>query len=231
MTDRPILFSAPMVRALLSGSKTQTRRIIKPQPFIDKMNNLCAPDRKGTIWNYGQNAAGVPHLEKYALSAMKIKTGDRLWVRENWQGLGFGDFQPTKQQPCEIRYAATDPCADLDAEARGYPWRPSIHMPRSASRITLTVTKVRAERLQDISEADAIAEGIEPHRAGWMPYSTAFFEADGVTPANYHPDPRESYRQLWNKINGFGAWDANPWVVAYTFTVHPHNIDELERDQ
>lgn len=221
MTDRPMLFSAPMVRALITGAKTQTRRILKPQPIINSAGLLKWGTRRDIVQGSADDVA----------VAQKIWKNDRLWVRENWQGLTFGDFTPTKRQPCEIRYAATDPCADLDADARGYSWRPSIHMPRWASRITLLVTDVRVERLQDISPEDAIAEGIEPHHAGWMPYSTTFFEADGVTPANYHPDPRESYRQLWNKINGFGAWDANPWIAAYTFTVHTHNIDELERDQ
>lgn len=106
-------------------------------------------------------------------------------------------------------------------------WRTSIHMPRWASRLTLTVTDVAVERLQEISEVDAIAEGIERHKSGWMPYSTAFYDGDGVTPANYHRDPRESYRQLWNKINGFGAWEANPWVVVYRYTVERRNIDAV----
>jgi hypothetical protein len=150
-------------------------------------------------------------------------------VRETWQGLSFGDYLPTKSSQCELRYAATDPCADLGPEARGYPWRPSIFMPRFASRLTLTVTNVRVERLQECSEADAIAEGIEPHHSGWMPYNTAFYEADGVTPANYHPDPRDSYRQLWNTINRKAPWEDNPWVVAYTFTLEQRNIDRSAR--
>lgn len=204
MTDRPILFSGPMVRALLDDRKTQTRRMLKPQP--DDI------------------------LEGQIPRQLRIAIGDRLWVRETWQALSFGDYQPTKSSQSEVRYAATDPCADLDAEARGYPWRPSIFMPRWASRLTLIVTDVRVERLQDCSEADAIAEGIQRHHSGWMPYSTAFYEADSITPANYHLDPRESYRSLWNKINGFGAWDANPWVAAYTFTVIKQNIDQIERE-
>ncbi|MDW9972060.1 hypothetical protein GOB98_18470 [Sinorhizobium meliloti] len=201
--DRPILFSGPMVRALLDGRKTQTRRMLKPQP--DDI------------------------LEGQIPRQLRIAIGDRLWARETWQGLSFGDYQPTKSRLCEVRYAATDPCADLDAEARGYPWRPSIFMPRWASRLTLIVTDVRVEQLQDISEADAIAEGIERHHSGWMPYSTAFYEADGVTPANYHLDPRESYRSLWNKINGFGAWEANPWIACYSFRIIKQNIDQIEK--
>jgi hypothetical protein len=130
-------------------------------------------------------------------------------VRETWQGLTFGDFRPTKHKPCEVRYFATDPCADLDAEARGYGWRPSIFMPRFASRLTLTVAAVRVQRLQDISEADAIAEGVTPGLGGGP-----------IT---------EDFLCLWNNINGPFAASENPWVAAYTFTVERKNIDEAKR--
>ncbi|MEH7827630.1 hypothetical protein [Gemmobacter denitrificans] len=115
-----------------------------------------------------------------------------------------------------MRYAATDACADLAADVRGYPWRPSIHMPRWASRITLTVTDVRVQRLQQISEADAVAEGVspisEPNDLKWEHYSP-----HGV-----------AFAALWNSLHGHGAWEANPWVVVPTFTVAHGNIDKLE---
>lgn len=245
MTDRPILFSAPMIRALLAGTKTQTRRKLKPQPpewatFCQQPSTLNIFHQwvPSGLWAWSEEEQTPPRpLRRWPIDASgqhywlrpKFASGDRLWVRETWQGLSFGDYQPTKSSQCEVRYAATDPCADLDAEARGYPWRPSIFMPRWASRLTLSVTDVRVERLQDISEADAVAEGIERHKSGWMPYSTAFYDGDGITPANYHADPRISYMQLWDSINGRGAWDANPWVIAYTFTVARGNIDEVHR--
>lgn len=204
MTDRPILFSAPMVRALLAGTKTQTRRILKPLPnrtiFFDALKA-------------GLNQHQSP----------RFASGDRLWVRETWQALSFGDYQPTKSSQSEVRYAATDPCADLETEARGYPWRPSIFMPRWASRITLTVTDVRIERLQDISEADAVAEGCFKGKASGRVFANeAAMHLGGDEWAN----ARDWYADLWDIINGPGAWDANPWVVAYTFTVHRGNIDE-----
>lgn len=215
MTDRPILFSAPMVRALINGTKLQTRRAVKPQPTAYGLVPLGDDMINAAEWEIRQSGA------------IRIAAGDRLWVRESWKPHSTFDHLPPRDMPkSRVFYLANDKYSP--SGSRG---RPGIHMPRWASRMTLLVTDVRVERLQDISREDAIAEGIEPHHAGWMPYSTTFFEADGVTPANYHPDPRESYRQLWNKINGFGAWDANPWVAAYTFTVHPHNIDELERKQ
>ncbi|RVH87165.1 hypothetical protein CN204_06140 [Sinorhizobium meliloti] len=210
MADRPILFSAPMVRALLAGRKTQTRRLCKDQPpsGVAIIRKTIRPfggepyhafERRTKFGNFGGE---VP---------VKISRGDRLWVRETWQGLSFGDYQPTKSSLCEVRYAATDPCADLDGEARGYPWRPSIFMPRWASRLTVIVTDVRVERLQDISIADALAEG-------WP----------GAVEANKMPATKW-YRHLWDEINGAGAWEANPWVAAYTFTVIKQNIDQIEK--
>lgn len=222
MTDRPILFSAPMVRALLAGTKTQTRRILKPQSI-------------GDVIQYGWSRDDGAHWtdQSFASYRLRIWAGDRLWVRETWQGLSFGDYLPTNSSQCEVRYAATDPCADLDAEARGYPWRPSIFMPRWASRLTLTVTDVRIERLQDISEADARAEGINGIWDGtpFSPDPTAtnkFTVNIGVGNLNA-PTAAGVYRMLWEWINGEGSWEANPWVVAYTFTVHAGNIDQIAR--
>lgn len=222
MTDRPILFSAPMVRALLAGTKTQTRRTLKfqPTPGISIIRKTIRPldvapyhsfERRSVYGNY----AGELDV--------KIKRGDQLWVRETWQGLSFGDYLPTKSSQCEVRYAATDPCADLDTAARGYPWRPSIFMPRFASRLTLSVTDVRVERLIDISEEDARAEGVvpAPEHPGWWASQTA---------GKLCPTARDAYGDLWNTINGEGAWQANPWTVAYTFTVHRCNIDQIAKE-
>jgi hypothetical protein len=154
----------------------------------------------------------------------KVRPGDRLYVRENFQLLSFGDYAVTKAQPCDVRYAATDPLADLSADVRGYPWRPSIHMPRFASRITLVVTAVKVERLQDISEADAVAEGIErmdePVRDCWFRDPT--FE-DGA----YVPTAVMGFEFLWRHLHDDDAWTANPLVVAVSFTVHRANIDSM----
>lgn len=212
MADRPILFSAPMVRALLDGRKTQTRRLIKQR------------GKHPSLFNDGWTDSYIldPGNEEWRQKDIPIKLGDRLWVRETWQALSFGDYQPTKQEPCEIRFAATDPCADLDAEARGYPWRPSIFMPRWASRLTLTVTDVRVERLTSISEEDARAEGVEPSPGmpGWW---------RSQTEGKSCPTAWDAYGDLWNAINGDGSWQADPWVVAYTFTVKHGNIDQIGR--
>jgi hypothetical protein len=188
MGDIPIIFSAPMIRALLDGRKTMTRRLPTP------------------TWR-------------------KAAPGDRLWVRENWQALSFGDYLPTKTTPADPRYAATDPLADLDKETRGYPWRPSIHMPRWASRLTLVVTATKIESLDRITGTDAIAEGL------------ASLGRDGE---NWHWDPQakpgdgyfapwRAFKALWESLHGPASWDARP-VVAITFTVHKRNIDDGRSD-
>jgi hypothetical protein len=210
MADRPILFSAPMVRALLAGTKTQTRRLFKG---IEPMDN-----RRFHIFG-GMIGVSEDDVPKHAPDYVRIQIGDRLWVRETWQGLSFGDYLPTKSSQCEVRYASTDPCADLDVEARGYPWRPSIFMPRWASRLTLTVADVRVERLQDISEDDAAAEGwpAPADRA-----KTGIAEIRDAYPIGW-------YAALWDSINSKPGtqWSANPWVVAYSFTVQHQNIDRI----
>lgn len=210
MADRPILFSGPMVLALLDGRKTQTRRIIKSR-------SKNRPSLFDGSWS--DSYVLDPGNESWRQDDIPINIGDRLWVRETWQALSHGDFLPTKSSQSEVRYAATDPCADLDARARGYPWRPSIFMPRWASRLTLSVTDVKAERLSSISNDDAIAEGIcpDPVRPGWWMSSTS--KTDRC------PTPRDAYLDLWNFINGDGAARIDPWVVAYSFTVERRNID------
>lgn len=235
MTDRPILFSAPMVRALIEGRKTQTRRIFNPQPE-DAGNGYSRINGHLGSTDFLMREIAPRHWTR-------IKVGDRLWVRESvtrfdkgtcdqhvWYRAGHNTDE-FSQRYLYWMSGSTDGEWPVDVgPAGGAPYKvPSIHMPRWASRLTLPVTGVKVERLQDISEADAIAEGIEPHHSGWMPYTTAFYEADGVTPANYHADPRESYRSLWNKINGFGSWDANPWVACYEFGVIKQNVDDIER--
>lgn len=231
MSDRPILFSRPMVQSLLAGTKTQTRRLCKdqPPPGVTIIRKTIRPfgkepyhafERRTKFGNFGGE---VP---------VRISRGDRLWVRETWQGLSFGDYQPTKSRQCEVRYAATDPCADLDTEARGYPWRPSIFMPRWASRITLIVNDVRVERLQDISEADAKAEGLQTYLDGDADdngRARIYEYFRGSDDLEWERDPVDAYLSLWDAINGDGAAHANPWVVAYTFTVITQNIDEAGR--
>jgi hypothetical protein len=195
MPDKPILFSAAMIRALLDGRKTQTRRVLKPEPY----------EFRGEWW-ITDRVSGDCQLDDWVNDRIGIgprfAIGDRLWVREAHAFDG----------PM-VRYCATDDVHELRKK------RPSIHMPRWASRLTLTVTDVRVQRVQEISEADAVAEGIipseEPNEMKWEHYAP-----HGV-----------AFRTLWDSLNGprgYG-WDANPWVAAYTFTVARQNIDQVAK--
>ena len=199
MTDRPIIFSAPMVRALLDGRKTQTRRVLNPQPLGIARAERIAP-RSWRIFP-GSDRCSVE------FKAPSYAPGDRLYVREA--------FCPRLGYPAPI--AKPHYRADDDRpEWRGL-WKPSIHMPRWASRLTLTVTEVRVQRLQEISAADSIAEGVECETCTAMGKSAC--HGRGCF-ASYL-----AYRDLWNSLHGPDAWDANPWVCAVSFTVARGNID------
>ena len=196
MNERPILFSAPMVRALLDGSKTQTRRAMKIQPTHF-------------------NPVGVPRLAQSVGNSEVIacpygQPGDQLWVRE---AFAFTDAHMPRYEG-SIEYKADNKCLAVSCndlidvphrcDPRPFegPWKPSIHMPRWASRLTLEIVSVRIERLNDISRGDAMAEG--------CPFPNM---AKG-------DDPRKWYAELWNAINGPGSWDKNPWVWVVEFTRH-----------
>lgn len=185
MSERGILFSAPMVRALLDGSKTQTRRAIKPDPG----SNINPVRNNLIVWQW----ATVESRRRCPYGA----EGDRLWVREtHWWFKDEVDHEtgyfPPKLTSEDVQYRA-------DCDDGRKVWRPSIFMPRWASRITLEITEVRVERLQDISRGDAMAEGCPfPNMA----------EGD---------NPRSWYRGLWESINGVDSWTANPWVWVIEF--------------
>lgn len=202
MKERPILFSGPMVRAILDGRKTQTRRIYRGTPTIDGERH---PDGSGETWtDWGRCPYGVP--------------GDRLWVRETWYCDDYrvqrGPFLEVDGAKEMTVYAADGPAGYEDGEPK---WRPSIHMPRWASRITLEVTGVRVERLQDISEADAVAEGCMSD----VDQLKGLSHLRGSDAARALPSrllsARDAYRYLWLDINGPGSWDANPWVWVVEF--------------
>jgi len=212
MTDKPILFSAPMVRALLAATKTQTRREIKPR------------GTRPSIFNGGWTDSYVldPGNESWRRQDIRVATGDRLWVKETWAPLtAVTHNDPGTQAIADGGFYRADE-GTVDGEVSK--WKPSIFMPRHASRLTLTVTDVKVERLQDISEADAKAEGA-------IPYHCAASKLDyyGPTHAMCGQDHRAGFCQIWEKINGIDSWNANPWVVAYTFTVQRGNIDQIER--
>lgn len=218
MVDRPILFSAPMVRALLAGNKTQTRRALKPQPA----RKLIPCHFSDTGW--ANATADELGCTCEPCPSPRFAIGDRLWVKETWRTWrDFDDIRPNTLPAVEapVFYEADRDNCDRHGKARV-----SIHMPRWASRLTLTVTDVRVQRLQDISEADCLAEGAKIAAHANLGRGNSL---NGVLVETDQPHvlatPRCWYRELWDSINGAGAWDANPWVVAVSFDVRKGNID------
>ena len=192
MKERPILFNGEMVRAILDGRKTQTRRVVKRNNMFDLQKRSELPDRS------------LVHLEDYCPNGRR---GNRLWVRETWR---------TDPLNGDTHYRADhNPKYGPDHDK----WIPSIHMPRWASRINLEITDVRVERVQDISEGDAKAEGVEV-----LPEDDVFYmnyqNKDKMT-----IDPCESFQTLWDSINekwGRG-WQSTPWVWVIDFKLSSAN--------
>lgn len=191
MKQRPILFNASMVRALLDGTKTQTRRVVKPQPDCIKAGKPYT-------------TAGLPSTP---IACPYGQVGDQLWVRETWYCDDFrvqrgpylkpDDFDVVESRENGCLVFRADGSSPYEAEQPK--WKPAIHMPRWASRITLEITSVRVERLNDISRGDCMAEG--------CPFPNIAKETD----------PKQWYRELWKSINGAGSWDLNPWVWVIEF--------------
>ncbi|HBR0057034.1 TPA: morphogenetic protein [Klebsiella quasipneumoniae] len=226
MTERGMIFNGEMVRAILDGRKTQTRRIMKVQPESNQLGLLLITDstRHSDIGKYHwaeSNATGN-HVRSKLFSCPFGAVGDQIWVRETFQGPLF-DYELMDEyledsskfeKPEFCQYAADGghrpEYLDADDNLR-HGWRPSIHMPRWASRILLEITDVRVERLNAISEEDARAEGIidggclncgEPEPCGC---------------ANPEPDATDAFAYLWQSIYGQDNWNANPWVWVIEF--------------
>lgn len=249
MKERPILFSAPMVRAVLAGTKTQTRRLVKPRvaeliAFLASTEEVSggAPDLLGQghlgsefrLWS-----AEYPDEGSTPVPCPYGAPGDRLWVRETF----YDDFSSRGEQRGErdqdgrirgIEYRADHDCRNWEAgcpcnpdgDGKRSEWRPSIFLPRWASRIDLEVTSVRVEQLQAITEADARAEGVGsvtfipddgfPPSIGWM-----FGKDDGKS--KLYPTARGAFEVGWDSINGErGSWASNPfvWVVSFRRVEH-----------
>lgn len=216
MKERPIIFSGPMVRALLDGSKAQTRRICK----LDVRTGMPEPEWASLLkcCPYGQ-------------------AGDRLWVRETFiQGWPGVDGNPDQwnedgsEKPIHTWYRATDPdisWMDDEGGTRGNtPWKPSIFMPRAASRITLEITGVRVERVQNISAGDAAAEGLKAITKDGKMIKYGLPDSDGLPGTDdtgwpwqeWRISPIDAYQHLWDSINAKRApWASNPfvWVVSF----------------
>jgi len=185
MKQRPILFSTIMVQAILQGRKTQTRREVKPQPNITDGRDIAFTLNK---WTYGQ-------------------PGDVLWVRETYFPVFKHIHAPLFQGQSKYMYKADE------AFIGEHKWKPSIHMPKAAARIWLQITNVRVERLHDISQEDAKAEGIERISIDNIGYRWKDYEPTD----SWYLFAVASFWSLWRKINGVDSYNANPWVWVIEF--------------
>ncbi len=217
MKERPILFSGPMVRAILDGRKTQTRRVLNPQPSIESQGLLGHPKLVGHF---------APHVFGACLVSLAGTPygvlGDRLWVRETWAGVRIGRHAPVFYRASCVNDECdfADPSDGSIQRVKIEKWRPAIFLPHGAHRITLEITEVRVQRLQEISEHDARAEGVDPYTP---PHGH-------ISPDQRVPGPgfdrvrlgdqphRLPFADLWDRINGKrAAWASNPWVWAIAF--------------
>lgn len=242
MRDKPILFSGPMVRALLEGRKTQTRRVLKTETVVCREEPWRAHLGKDGVWRI---LADDRLVEGLIIPVLPYAVGDRLWVRETWSAqfwdpedidgaprefVGTPVAERTRDLLSNVYYRVEEAAKEgiLAFVPEGH-WTPGIHMPRWASRLTLTVTDVRIQRVGEISEEDAVAEGValaEPEVGSLGGY--VMYGPRPATDARWS-GARDSYHDLWNHLNakrGFG-WDVNPWVVAVTFAVEQRNIDQV----
>lgn len=245
MKERPILMSAPMVRSTLAGRKFQTRRIMKGQPYTLRTEGWGFPTRKGGFASAKMILDDCPYG----------KPGDRLWVRETWMGWRRTSYECYDYETMSKEerggqtineyaewYGPENINVAYRADGDDEHWLPAIHMPRWASRITLEITAMRVERLQTISEEDAIAEGIAPLfdekerlavgcNLNPMPWNNYLWHGHvgrsikakqaAAWPHQYssYEDPRLSYSSLWESINGPGSWAANPFCWCISFKV------------
>lgn len=216
MKERPILFSGAMVKAILSGHKCQTRRVVK-QPHQNPLGVWEPFDFGGENGGRDKHGNTTPaqrtftHTRTGEIIACPIgQPGDRLWVRETFSPIYPQDPTYNGGQPIEYDYAATYTSGDRlgDLIGKKKTWKPSIFMPRAASRITLEITSVRIERLQDISEADARAEGVDMTTKHI--YQTTHSQSRQLLLTD--PTARRAFERLWETINSPTSWAANPWV-------------------
>ena len=251
MKARPILMNTPMVTALLDGRKSMTRRVAKPQPHEVDENGL---------WYSRMPSGGLSLGMGSVYKCPYGKVGDLLYVRESV------DITDSGMGPCVgqefaffIKYKADDYeqwCyATKDTLPKTIGPKPSIHMSRWASRLTLEITDIRVERLQDISEEDAVAEGVEQLFTEEQKKKDALIACDDSW-KNYlwhghygqhgggniksdawyyqyssYKKTTDSFSSLWESINGKGSWTSNPWVWAISFRTHKINVDEFIKEQ
>ena len=206
---KPILFSTPMVQAILRGEKTQTRRIMQEQPPCQ----LLSCGTSGRYW------ADNPEDLRAKYFRCKYEIGDILWVRETWAKTG-DNFHDDWERKSIYYFKADNPFNEKELhenypQMKGFPkWRPSIFMPKEACRIFLKLKSIRIERINDISENDSLQEGIQPFTKDNNIFKHGL---DGWEWQSMTKYAKEAYKILWQKINGEKSWAENPWVWVYEF--------------
>ncbi|MDX6800909.1 hypothetical protein SJZ82_06910 [Serratia marcescens] len=225
MKERPIIFNGEMVRAILDGRKTQTRRVMKPQP---------EPCYRGGHWWPSNTFKTMLHIEEQmqngaggwgglAGDACPFgAVGGRLWVRETFMDLTGTGIEATTGKFEGFAYRADTPAGSYGDEVRkeyGLKWTPSLHMPRKACRILLEITAVRVERLNDISESDAKAEGVRAieNNFGNGPAYCDYLLPNLDDAAEWYNRASDSFKSLWKSIYGAENWSVNPWVWVIEF--------------
>jgi hypothetical protein len=218
MKEIPIILTSQEVNSVREGRKTQTRRVVKPQPNrgseLTRMQDGYADGFIRAVF------AQDDEPNAYGIKCQYGQPGDRLWVRETWNVVPVGRPAPLCGTS-EIPKSLPDGWGNMykasgDQCTKDVGWRPSLHMPRWASRITLEITAIRVERLQFISEEDAVKEGCSPtERAGGTLYHGAVHPIKGTL--KVFPCAKAAFRSVWESIHGPGSWDANPWVWVLEF--------------
>ena len=216
---KPILFSTEMVQAILAGRKTQTRRIVNPQPdptlkLTAKLSNQWdgKQDYPLTLVFYNEGTSKKSIYAEYSLPL--CEPGDILWVRETWFSTQFNCKDLLECGVTgHLRFKA-DNNYDPRKDCVGRSWKPSIHMPKEAARIFLKVTNVRCERLKEITKEYSLSEGISESGRE----EEFIFYKNYEFPNEYHQDPINSFKSLWDSINAKKhPWESNPWVWVYDF--------------
>ncbi|MFS2221387.1 hypothetical protein [Pantoea sp. B65] len=217
MKERPILFSDQRVRALLAGQQTQTRRIMKSLAFTPGQDN-----HEGCYgFDVSSNHRRGRHMMEMADLSYQCpfgQPGDQLWVRETWRGPIVPKELLTEYARSPENFRSTDYChyradrselgTSLDEENEQFGWQTAIHMPRWASRINLQITGVRAQKIQEISDDDIMAEGVQTDSHFLNNFFT--MKSDAIA-------PQAAYKQAWEKQYGGTSWDVNPWVWVVEF--------------
>jgi hypothetical protein len=212
----PILFSTPMVYAILNGNKAQTRRIMNPQPTAKTFSGIIGGyddiPRMARFYTLGK--PNEPIIEDIKL---KYNIGDILWVRETFQHTKILNINPEDENYGYV-YRASENGEEFEKNTDHWTWKPNMFMPKEACRLFLEVVSVRVEQLNRISDDDCLAEGIKKYEDELFGYLFHNYNKGDCLQSKFN-SPQQSYKSLWENINGTGSWEKNPYVWVYDFDI------------